>query len=346
MYDRNDPIGPGDRAPDFTLATPDGQPVNLYTRIRGGIPVVLFYADGAAAEADAGALEALAPRLAALRVEPFVVVAGERAPALPAPFRAVIDPAGGTIGQFGFAAGDAPMTLRFDPNLRLMGLRRGGATTLADMLDRLEARPPAPEGRLVTAAAPVLLIPHVLTAEDCAGLIRRHEQEGSEPSTVTFNRDGRDVREVHRSQKSRSDHVIADRDVLAKLDAAFARRVNPEIEKAFHFRVAARDGFNITRYDAAEDGHFSLHRDNVSPTTAHFRFAVTINLNFGEYEGGELSFPEYGPDRYAPPTGGAVVFSCSHLHEARSVTKGSRFALLTFLFGAAEAQALRARRAG
>ena len=35
----------------------------------------------------------------------------------------------------------------------------------------------------------------------------------------------------------------------------------------------------IACYDAATGGHFAAHRDNTTPGTAHWRFAVTINLN-------------------------------------------------------------------
>ena len=58
---------------------------------------------------------------------------------------------------------------------------------------------------------------------------------------------------------------------------------------------------------------------------------MTLNLNGDQYEGGELTFPEYGPDLYKPGDGGAVIFSCSLLHEALPVTEGTRYALLTFL---------------
>jgi len=61
------------------------------------------------------------------------------------------------------------------------------------------------------------------------------------------------------------------------------------------------------------------------------RFAVSINLNSEEFEGGQLRFPEFGPRWYKPPTGGCVVFSCSLLHEATTVTKGRRYAFLPFL---------------
>jgi predicted 2-oxoglutarate/Fe(II)-dependent dioxygenase YbiX len=42
--------------------------------------------------------------------------------------------------------------------------------------------------------------------------------------------------------------------------------------------------------------------------------------------------PEYGSRTYRAPTGGAVVFSCSLLHEATAVTRGRRFAFLPFLY--------------
>lgn len=64
--------------------------------------------------------------------------------------------------------------------------------------------------------------------------------------------------------------------------------------------------------------------------TGNRMFAMTLNLNSDDYEGGELIFPEYGQQRYKPPRGGAVIFSCPLVHEALPVRAGSRFALLTF----------------
>ena len=85
-------------------------------------------------------------------------------------------------------------------------------------------------------------------------------------------------------------------------------------------------------------GWFRPHRDNTTKGTAHRKFAVTINLNAEDYEGGELRFPEFGDRRYRPPTGGAVVFSCSLLHEALPVTRGERYAFLPFLYDEASAR--------
>jgi predicted 2-oxoglutarate/Fe(II)-dependent dioxygenase YbiX len=65
---------------------------------------------------------------------------------------------------------------------------------------------------------------------------------------------------------------------------------------------------------------------------------VSLFLNGGEYEGGYLRFPEFGPALYTAPTGGAVVFGCSMLHEATRVTRGKRYMFLPFLYDDAAAR--------
>jgi predicted 2-oxoglutarate/Fe(II)-dependent dioxygenase YbiX len=100
----------------------------------------------------------------------------------------------------------------------------------------------------------------------------------------------------------------------------------------------------VACYDADAGGHFRPHRDNTTSGTAHRRFAVTINLN-ADYEGGDLRFPEYGPRTYRAPPGGAVVFSCSMLHEATPVVRGTRYAFLPFLYDEAGAEVREANNA-
>ena len=88
----------------------------------------------------------------------------------------------------------------------------------------------------------------------------------------------------------------------------------------------------MARYAAEDGGFFSAHRDDVTPATAHRKFAVPLNLNAEDYDGGDLRFPEFGPRTYRPPTGGARVVCCSLLHEATPVTKGERFVFVPFLY--------------
>ncbi len=66
-------------------------------------------------------------------------------------------------------------------------------------------------------------------------------------------------------------------------------------------------------------------------SVAHRRFAVSINLN-ADFDGGEISFPEYSPRTFKAAPGTAVVFSASILHQVSPVTRGRRYVFLTFLF--------------
>ncbi|MCH8504387.1 MAG: 2OG-Fe(II) oxygenase [Ectothiorhodospiraceae bacterium] len=109
-------------------------------------------------------------------------------------------------------------------------------------------------------------------------------------------------------------------------------RIIPSIARAFHYRATRFEGFKIVSYDAGEGGYFRRHRDNISAQTRHRRFALSVNLN-DDYEGGCLTFPEFGPFRYRPPAGGGIVFSGTHLHEVTEVTAGRRSVLPTFLWG-------------
>ena len=121
-----------------------------------------------------------------------------------------------------------------------------------------------------------------------------------------------------------------------------AKSFDTEVEKAFRFRVTRIERYIVARYDAEDGGYFRPHRDNRTSGTAHRQFACSINLNAEDFEGGDLRFPEYGTRTYRPPTGGAVVFSCSLLHEATPVTRGARYAFLPFFYDEA-GEAIRQR---
>jgi predicted 2-oxoglutarate/Fe(II)-dependent dioxygenase YbiX len=150
--------------------------------------------------------------------------------------------------------------------------------------------------------------------------------------------DGKTTGVLDYSFKRRTDCEIEDPAIIEKLHHRLQRRVVPEIRKAYNFHVTRIERHLIACYDGSVGGHFRPHRDNTSLGTAHRRFAVSINLNAEDYDGGNLRFPEYGPATYRPTTGGAVVFGCSVLHEATPVTRGRRFAFLPFLYDDAAAQ--------
>jgi predicted 2-oxoglutarate/Fe(II)-dependent dioxygenase YbiX len=140
------------------------------------------------------------------------------------------------------------------------------------------------------------------------------------------------------THKIRRDHYLAEGEFQRRVMHHIFHRVRPEIKRAFQFDATRFEDFRVVCYDAERGGYFRPHRDNTTDGTAHRAFAMTLNLNSGEYEGGGLRFPEYGPRVYRPGTGEAVIFSCSLFHEATDVTAGRRFALLSFLYGEREAQ--------
>jgi predicted 2-oxoglutarate/Fe(II)-dependent dioxygenase YbiX len=108
-------------------------------------------------------------------------------------------------------------------------------------------------------------------------------------------------------------------------------RLQSEVQKCFSFTLTHYDGFKIGCYEADTRGFFGPHRDNKNERNAHWRFAMSLNLN-DDYEGGCLRFPEFSDALFKPEPGAAIVFSCSLLHEATAVTAGRRFVLLTFLY--------------
>ncbi len=145
-------------------------------------------------------------------------------------------------------------------------------------------------------------------------------------------RGGKTIGMLDHDFKRRRDCSIDDERLRTAAMNRIHDRLLPELRRAFQFTATRIERHIVARYDAQEGGFFRPHRDNTTKGTAHRRFAVTVNLNADEYQGGDLRFPEYGERTYRAPTGGAVVFSCSLLHEATEVTSGMRYAYLPFLY--------------
>lgn len=217
-----------------------------------------------------------------------------------------------------------------DPTLRVFVTwpLAAGAEAMATLAALPEPRAHAG----VAMHAPVLIVPRVFEPAFCRQLIALYEAQGGGESGFMRDVDGKTVGILDGRHKRRKDAVIEDEALQAQIRARISARLLPQIRKAFQFNPTRIERYIVACYDEADRGFFAPHRDNTTRGTAHRRFAVTINLNTGEYEGGELCFPEYGPQTYVAPAGGAVVFSCSLLHEARPVTKGVRYATLPFLY--------------
>ena len=194
------------------------------------------------------------------------------------------------------------------------------------MLPRLQAV------SVADVPAPILVVPRILEAELCRTLIQYYEKHGGEESGFMREVDGKTVAVHHYGHKRRRDQEILDERLRNACMYRIHGRLVPEIRKAFQFHATRIERYVVACYNGSTGGHFRAHRDNTTRGTAHRRFAVSLNLNTGEYEGGRLWFPEFGRQQYVAPTGGAIVFSCSLLHEATPVTSGSRYVFLPFLY--------------
>jgi predicted 2-oxoglutarate/Fe(II)-dependent dioxygenase YbiX len=219
--------------------------------------------------------------------------------------------------------------LLLDPFLRV--LDRAPLDAPLPLFDRMRRLPPPGGGPDAPNVAPALIVPRVFDAALCRTLIDLYQAEGGQPSGVMRDVEGRTVG-ILDPMKSRRDVTVTDPDLKARLLDNLNRNLVPMIARTFQFKATRLERYLIACYDAQEGGYFRPHRDNESFGTAHRRFAVSINLNAEEFEGGDLRFPEFGRRTYRPPTGGAVVFCCAMLHEATPVTRGRRYAFLPFLY--------------
>ena len=240
-----------------------------------------------------------------------------------------------------------PVTYLLGLDLRIIAVARHGEpeAQVAFVLDALKRLPALGAERSGRPGAPVLYLPDVFEPELCRRLIDGYEAHGGVDSGFMREEGGKTVLVVDHKHKRRSDWHIADEALCTLLRQRVLRRIVPEIHRAFQFKVTRMERYLVACYDSAVGGYFQPHRDNTTKGTAHRRFAVTINLNTEDYEGGALMFPEYGRVSYRPSTGGAVVFSCSLLHQAMPVTRGKRFAFLPFLYDDAAARQREANNA-
>jgi len=235
----------------------------------------------------------------------------------------------------GETASYQPTTFVLDPALRVLAV-----LPVADprshgqqLLDLLRLLPPLAGAQALRRPAPVLVVPQLFEREFCRELIALYDRYGGQDSGyMTTDSSGKTVGVIDYGRKRRRDYLIEDADARHGIRVRIERRLIPEVRKAFQFRANFIERYIVACYDAGEGGYFRPHRDNTTKGTAHRRFAVTINLNAEDYEGGDLCFPEFGRESYRAPTGGAIVFSCSLMHEALPVTRGRRYAVLPFLY--------------
>lgn len=333
----------GEPAPWFKAHALSGNPSYAFDTAAGR-PILLLFFGSAAQPACAQALQQVLANRAlfddvngcffGITTDPWDETEGRIAQQLPG-LRFFLDHDCKLSRLFGANEGDTyvPLWLVLDRQLRVAG--RFVLEDAKQAMACLSALRVDDDG---SPWAPVLLAPRILEPELCRHLVALYNARGGEESGFMREIDGKTVGVVDPAHKRRSDLTIDDEELRRALMVRVHNRLAPMIERAFQFRATRMERYIVACYDSATGGHFRAHRDNTTKGTAHRRFAVSINLNAEDFEGGDLCFPEFGQRLYRPPTGGAVVFSCSLLHEARPVRRGRRYAFLPFLYDDAAAR--------
>ena len=186
------------------------------------------------------------------------------------------------------------------------------------------------EGRIASSTAPVLIVPNLIDRAFCRELIERLESGAHvEGVMASMNQQGDGYAKHDAAKKHRRDLLLESGDELhGRVVETLARRLVPEIKRAFQADVAHLDRILIARYDNS-GGYFRRHRDDAAAHISYRQFAISLNLNTHEYEGGNIMFPEFsttgsrrrqGQQPYSPrrcctrrcPSHAAAGTFCSH----------------------------------
>ena len=338
------PLTVGERLHNLAFLDHKGRPFSLYHDRVFGWPKAILLATSP--ENVASELEGFARFHEAFGQAETQILAVTRAPAesnaaiaqrLKLPFLVLSDPGGELHRAAGLDETGGAVTLLFDSILRLERKVTAcdGPSQAEVALAHARARRKLQQPSIVAAQAPVLAVPNVLDGDHCRRLMDFWEHGQKIDNSVASS--NQQSNRASTRTKNRADVILPEKSLQSQdLIEALRRRLLPEVLKGFGFRVSRMEHFRVGCYDSTSGGYFAPHRDNTTPLTQHRRYAMTLNLNTGDYEGGFLRFPEYGPQLYAPPAGGAVVFHCSLLHFVLPVTRGRRFVIVGFFWGEEE----------
>jgi predicted 2-oxoglutarate/Fe(II)-dependent dioxygenase YbiX len=342
-------LRPGDRVPDFALPALDGKLRKFIWSFNGDPAALLavddlgnldraqFAALAGACEAASTALVVVAGNGVAAAAAPWSKLGGRDADSkgpllLCDPERKFLASLLAPVGSIGLSPATSlrMRVIVLDPNQRVAATfdtraLPAAAESISAVADSVRADGGA--GLVLrTAMAPVLVLPRVFEPDFCVQLIRLWGKGDHKDSGVSSRYGNVNVSHL----KQTEDYTIVEPMMLKAISDRLAYRIGPELNKVFAYdREFTFDSHVVLSYSAEGQHFFGAHRDNGAPTTANRSFAVSLNLN-DDFDGGELSFPEYAGVRVCPPAGAAAVFSCSLLHIALPVTRGRRFVLTTF----------------
>lgn len=342
-------IRQGDWALPFDTRDETGRPIKLAEDYLSGKHLILVFLNEPPGQTNRSILEAVAARAVRLRelnTEILAISADSHASRLQdlkaqTGFRWPIltDATGAIFASYGLHKfnGVGQRIVLLTPNRQIRTWFDGTNAVdanLGEIMKMLENAKLLEESRWAAPHAPVLVVPNVLSPEECRQLISNFDK--NEPFMVRPPRPGEitgnyKIPVYEHNRQDRVDQILKDPNTLSFLDERIFSRVAPMIKKAFAYDVTRREDLHIARYAGERGGHEMGHRDNTSASTAYRRFAFSMNLN-DDYDGGEVVFNEYSTRGYKPAPGTALIFSSALLHEVTETTNGIRYTLISHFF--------------
>ena len=342
------PLDAGVTAPVVHAPDHTGAHASTGTDHLAGKPVLLLFCPSPD-EASLSAFRDAAGELVALQATLFAISrhGSEENAAMHArlalPFAILADTRADIFKGYGidpYPAAPSPTLFILDAGHRVARVleRMEPAAMVKEALAELRRLATACPATRLQAHPPVLVLPRMLSHADCDFLAETWHRDVPEYPTDGFTNAGigteqGDYKVVHDGSYGKAiEYIVQEKELQRFIDGRMRRRLFPEMKKVFQATGLKREGYRIAGYEARAGSYLNPHRDNSTPANAHRRFTMTINLNAGEYEGGELRFREYGEELYDMERGTAVVWSASLLHEVLPVTKGRRLVLGVHMF--------------
>jgi hypothetical protein len=227
-----------------------------------------------------------------------------------------------------------PISYLLSPRMQVFGivLAGGPQQQINTIRDALRQQVPVEGFGEAFGSAPVLIIPHVFEPSLCRELIDWYKRTGAEQNVPTDEEDGRTIGKFDSEREVRRAKFLRDPLLAATIRDCFNQRVFPQIRRAYQFESRHLERYLVACYDTGEGAPAALERDTTISGAVHGRFAAILDLNSEEYDGGEVSFPEFGTRKFRSPSGSALIFSCSLLHQALPVRRGTRYAFLPLIY--------------
>lgn len=176
-------------------------------------------------------------------------------------------------------------------------------------------------GQLLTTEA-------AFTPEECHGIIHEFGDDIEQAAV----RNNEDAPEVSDFRKSDICWIPPNPTSFPLMDKLLEIVMTANVR--YEFEIDHFEAFQLTRYGV--DGHYDWHKDIGTDRAAHRKLSLSVQLSSPDsYEGGELQIMTGGDKNFVAlkDQGSVTLFPSWERHRVTPVTKGERWALVTWASG-------------